>query len=66
MVVEALELPLSAEQFHDELYSSLSELFPNAQMMPGKPRCGNETPAVYCIVQNYGKFLSAKKMALHF
>ena len=35
-IVDALELPISAEEFHTELYSLLGELFPDAEMMPGE------------------------------
>ena len=36
VIVEALELPISVEEFHTELYSLLGELLPDAEMMPGE------------------------------
>ena len=36
VIVEALELPVTVEEFHTELYSLLNELFPDAEMMPGE------------------------------
>ena len=35
VLVEALKLPLSAEEFSTELYSSLDEVFPEAKLMEG-------------------------------
>ena len=35
MLVDALELPLSAEEFNSELYKRLTPRFPDAKLMPG-------------------------------
>lgn len=35
VVIETLELPLTPEEFHTELYSKLNGMFPEAKLMPG-------------------------------
>ena len=36
ILVEALELPMTPEEFHTELYGKLMDMFPDAKLMPGK------------------------------
>ena len=35
-LVDLMEIPLTAEEFHGELYSNLMEVFPSAKLMPGE------------------------------
>ena len=35
VLVEALQLPMTPEEFHTELYGNLMDLFPDAELMPG-------------------------------
>ena len=39
-VVEHLSLPITPEEFHEELYGMLQDMFPNARIMPGVCVCG--------------------------
>ena len=36
ILVDALDLPMSPEEFHRELYSTLTEMFPEARFLPGR------------------------------
>ena len=36
VLVDALQLPMTPEEFNTELYSTLSTEFPNAKLMPGR------------------------------
>lgn len=36
ILIDALEIPLTAEQFVEELYELLFQRFPNAKLLPGK------------------------------
>ena len=39
VVIDMLELPLTPEEFHTELYSKLNSMFPEANLMPGVDVC---------------------------
>lgn len=36
VLVDELKLPLTAEEFHRELYGNLMEKFPDAKLLPGE------------------------------
>ncbi len=36
VLVDELKLPMTAEEFHGELYGTLMEKFPDARLMPGE------------------------------
>ena len=36
VLVDELKLPMTAEEFHRELYRTLMEKFPDARLMPGE------------------------------
>lgn len=35
VLVDELQLPMTADQFHKELYGNLMDKFPDAKLMPG-------------------------------
>lgn len=35
VLIDALQLPLTAEEFNKELYEKLYDMFPHAELMPG-------------------------------
>lgn len=37
ILVEELQLPMTPEEFHKELYGNLMSMFPDAELMPGQP-----------------------------
>ena len=39
ILVEALGIPLTPEEFHKELYGKLMDMFPDAELMPGECVC---------------------------
>ena len=36
VLVDEVKLPMTAEEFHRELYGKLMEKFPDARLMPGR------------------------------
>lgn len=36
VLVDELQLPMTAEEFHTELYGKLMDFFPDAKLLPGK------------------------------
>jgi len=36
ILVDTLDLPLTPEEFHHELYGKLMDMFPEASLLPGK------------------------------
>lgn len=36
ILVEDLQLPMTPEEFHKELYGNLMSMFPDAELMPGQ------------------------------
>ena len=36
ILVEELQLPMTPEEFHKELYGNLMSMFPDAELMPGQ------------------------------
>ena len=36
ILVEALGIPLTPEEFHKELYGKLMDMFPDAELLPGE------------------------------
>ena len=46
ILVEELQLPMTPEEFHKELYGNLMSMFPDAELMPGQPALA--LPTSYC------------------